>query len=156
MQTGVAMSVVAGAAQALAAETQETSADAQKVAPKSQSGLGPRLTLHAIDTFHGTPGAGMKCTLSILEGDTYKPMKSFVTAGNGRTDEPVLDEAELKAGRYELELDLKAYFDAKGVLLPENPFLTQVPVRFVIRDITQRHHLPILFTPWGYSYYRGS
>jgi len=31
-----------------------------------------------------------------------------------------------------------------------------VPVRFVIQDATQRYHLPILFTPWGYSYYRGS
>ena len=155
IQTGIAVSVMAGSAQALA-QTQSKLTDAQKVAPKSQSGLGPRLTMHAIDTFHGTPGAGMKCSLSVLQGDKYKLLKSFVTAANGRTDDPILSEAELEEGRYELELDLQAYFEGKGVALPEQPFLTQVPVRFVVRDITQRHHLPILFTPWGYSYYRGS
>jgi 5-hydroxyisourate hydrolase len=155
IQTGVVASVVASSAQVLA-QTQPKATDAQKVAPKSQSGLSPRLTMHAIDTFHGTPGGGMKCKLSVREGDQYKVVKSFTTAPNGRTDDPVLSETELKAGQYELELDLQSYFDDKGVKLPDQPFLTQVPIRFVVRDVTQRHHLPILFTPWGYSYYRGS
>src|ERR687883_259422 len=53
-------------------------------APVSQSGLSPRLTMHAIDTFHGTPGAGMRCDLSVLEGDKYRPIKSITTAENGR------------------------------------------------------------------------
>jgi 5-hydroxyisourate hydrolase len=43
------------------AQSSPTQPGALSTAPTSQSGLSPRLTMHAIDTFHGTPGAGMKC-----------------------------------------------------------------------------------------------
>src|SRR4026208_1372944 len=59
-------------------------------APTSQSGLSPRLTMHAIDTFHGTPGAGMRCDLSVLDGDKYRHVKTVTTAENGRTAEALL------------------------------------------------------------------
>ena len=126
------------------------------VAPSSQAGLGPRLTLHAIDNFHGTPGAGMVCDLSIRDGDAYRPIKTVTTSPTGRPAEPLLVDDALKAGRYELLLHVEAYFQALGVKLPSPNFLGLVPVRFVIRDVTQRYHLPVLFSPWGYSYYRGS
>lgn len=126
------------------------------VAPTSQAGLGPRLTMHAIDNFHGTPGAGMVCDLSIREGDAYTPIKTVTTAQNGRTAEPLLTDAALKVGHYELLMHFEAYFARIGVALPSPNFLSLVPVRFVIRDASQRYHLPVLFTPWGYSYYRGS
>jgi 5-hydroxyisourate hydrolase len=119
-------------------------------------GLSPRLTMHAIDNFHGTPGAGMVCDLSIREGDTYRLIKTVTTAPTGRTAEPLLVDDAFKAGRYELLMHFEAYFRALDVKLPTPNFLGLVPVRFVIRDVGQRHHLPILFSPWGYSYYRGS
>jgi 5-hydroxyisourate hydrolase len=125
-------------------------------APKSQAGLGPRLTLHAIDNFHGTPGAGMVCELAIRDGDTYRTLKTVTTAANGRPAEPLLVDEALKVGQYELLLHFEAYFARFGVALPQPNFLSLVPVRFVIRDAGQRYHLPVLFTPWGYSYYRGS
>jgi 5-hydroxyisourate hydrolase len=125
-------------------------------APVSQSGLSPRLTMHAIDTFHGTPGAGMRCDLSVLEGEKYRLIKTVTTAENGRTPDPLLGDDALKAGRYELLLYFEEYFRKRNVQLPTPNFLKTVPVRFVIHDITQRYHLPVLFTPWGYSYYRGS
>jgi 5-hydroxyisourate hydrolase len=31
-----------------------------------------------------------------------------------------------------------------------------VPIRFSVYDASQRYHVPILFNPWSYSYYRGS
>lgn len=125
-------------------------------APVSQAGLSPRLTLHAIDNFHGTPGAGMTCDLSVLDGDRYRPLKTIKTAPNGRSPEPLLVDDAFKAGRYELVLHVEAYFAALGVTLPSPNFLSLVPIRFQIRDAGQRVHLPVLFTPWGYSYYRGS
>jgi 5-hydroxyisourate hydrolase len=125
-------------------------------APVSQMGLSPRLTMHAIDTFHGTPGAGMRCQLSVLEGDRYREIKTVTTAETGRTAEPLLAEDALKAGRYELLLYFEEYFQKRNVKLPTPNFLGVVPVRFVIKDIKQRYHLPVLFSPWGYSYYRGS
>ena len=126
------------------------------VAPVSQTGLSPRLTMHAIDTFHGLPGAGMTCDLAVLDGDRYRPLKTVVTAQNGRTDEPLLVDDALKAGRYELVLHVEDYFRARGAQLPTPNFLKTVPIRFVIADLGQRYHLPVLFSPWGYSYYRGS
>jgi 5-hydroxyisourate hydrolase len=124
--------------------------------PVLQMGLSPRLTMHAIDTFHGTPGAGMKCQLSILESGQYRQIKSVTTTENGRTAEPLLAKAALKPGRYELLLYFEEYFQKRNVKLPAPNFLGVVPVRFVIKDVTQRYHLPVLFSPWGYSYYRGS
>ncbi|SFL41450.1 hydroxyisourate hydrolase [Methylobacterium pseudosasicola] len=126
------------------------------VAPTSQAGLGPRLTLHAIDNAHGTPGAGLVCDLSIRDGDVYRPIKTVTTQANGRPAEPLLVDDALKPGRYELLLHVEAYFAALGVTLPSPNFLGLVPIRFQIRDARQRYHLPVLFTPWGYSYYRGS
>jgi 5-hydroxyisourate hydrolase len=138
------------------AQTSPQQPGALTTAPVSQSGLSPRLTLHAIDTFHGTPGAGMKIDLSVLDGDRYRTIKSVTTAASGRTDEPLLSDAALVAGRYELLLHLEEYFQKWDVSLPKPNFLRTVPVRFVIRDTKQRYHVPILFSPWGYSYYRGS
>lgn len=143
------------AAPALArAQSQQTGA--LTVAPVSQTGLSPRLTMHAIDTYHGLPGAGMRCDLAVLDGDRYRPLKTVVTAETGRTAEPLLVDEALKAGRYELLLHVEDYFRARNAQLPTPNFLKTVPLRFVIADLGQRYHLPVLFSPWGYSYYRGS
>jgi len=151
VRAGVISGAVAVSPFALA-QTSPPQPGALTTAPTSQSGLSPRLTMHAIDTFHGTPGAGMRCDLSVLEGDTYRPIKSITTAENGRTAEPLLADEALKAGRYELLLYFEEYFQKWKAQLPTPNFLKTVPVRFVIQDTKQRYHLPILFTPWGYSY----
>ena len=154
MQVGIVGGAAAASPFALAQTRPQPGA--LTTAPTSQSGLSPRLTMHAIDTFHGTPGAGMRCDLSVLEGDTYRPISSIVTGENGRTAEPLLVDESLKAGRYELLLHFEEYFRKRNTQLPSPNFLKTVPVRFAIADTKQRYHLPILFTPWGYSYYRGS
>lgn len=138
------------------AEAQTQQPGALTVAPASQAGLSPRLTMHAIDTYHGLPGAGMRCDLAILDGDRYRPLKTVTTAETGRTAEPLLVDDALKAGRYELLLHVEDYFRARSAQLPTPNFLKTVPIRFVIADLGQRYHLPVLFSPWGYSYYRGS
>ncbi|CAH1651247.1 Hydroxyisourate hydrolase [Hyphomicrobiales bacterium] len=138
------------------AQAQTQQPGALTVAPVSQTGLSPRLTMHAIDTYHGLPGAGMRCDLAILDGDRYRPLKTVTTAETGRTAEPLLVDDALKAGRYELLLHLEDYFRARNAQLPTPNFLKTVPIRFVIADLGQRYHLPVLFSPWGYSYYRGS
>ncbi|MET1081941.1 MAG: hydroxyisourate hydrolase [Burkholderiales bacterium] len=116
----------------------------------------PRLTLHAIDTFHGSPGAGMRIDLSRLEGGRYQLVKSFETNKGGRTDDPVLVGDALKEGRYELLLYVDEYFAKRGTQLPNPPFLGKVPIRFAVYDAKQKYHVPVLFSPWSYSYYRGS
>ena len=53
-------------------------------------------------------------------------------------------------------MDVGEYFARLGAQLPKPAFLSKVPLRIVIHDAAQRVHLPVLFSPWGYSFYRGS
>jgi 5-hydroxyisourate hydrolase len=159
--TGLSAAAAASAGPARAEGTPAASGAPAKpgtmtTAPVSQAGLSPRLTLHAIDNFHGTPSAGMVCDLAMHDGDGYNLIKTVTTAPSGRTAEPLLVDDAFKAGRYELVMHFGEYFAKFGVKLPSPNFLSLVPIRFRIRDAGQRYHLPVLFTPWGYSYYRGS
>jgi 5-hydroxyisourate hydrolase len=117
-----------------------------------------RLTLHAIDTFFGVTGAWLQIDLNIHDGDSdqYRLVKTVHTVAGGRTAAPVLIGEEFKTGRYELVLHLDDYFSQRGAQLPSPNFLGKVPLRFAIYDANQNFHVPVLFSPWGYSYYRGS
>ena len=142
--------IAAGGAQA------QNAPAALATAPASQRGLSPRLTMHAIDIFHGSPGAAMKAQLSLHDGDGWRMLRRFETNAGGRTDEPLLIGDGYRAGRYELLLHLDDYFVGRRAKLPSPNFLTQVPLRFLVSNAAERIHLAILFTPWSYSYYRGS
>ena len=131
-------------------------AQAQTPPAAAPAPTGPRLTMHAIDTFHGRPGAGMVTDLSIWKGDAFEKIKTVVSTPNGRPAEPLLAGDALLAGRYELLLHFDDYFEKLGVKLPDMPFLTKAIVRFQIVDNKQAYHVPVLFSPWAYSYYRGS
>ena len=62
----------------------------------------------------------------------------------------------MPGGRYRLLFGVGAYFKARGVALPEPPFLDRVPVDFGLPDGADHHHVPLLASPWAYSTYRGS
>ena len=62
----------------------------------------------------------------------------------------------IEPGRYEVAMHVGEYFERLGASLPRPAFLSTVPLRIVIHDASRRVHLPVLFSPWGYSFYRGS
>ena len=45
---------------------------------------------------------------------------------------------------------------ARGVALPEPPFLDVVTLDFGVADPDQHYHVPLLVSPWSYATYRGS
>ena len=139
-----------------AAEAPATASKGLAAAPSSMAGASPRLTLHAIDTYHGATGAGLKVDLSRFEGERWQAIKSVQAVAGGRPADPLLLGDEYRQGRYEVLLHLDDYFERMGTKLPNPPFLSKVPLRFVIQDAAQRVHLAALFSPWSYSYYRGS
>jgi 5-hydroxyisourate hydrolase len=145
-----------GAALAPCAATGADAPAALTSAPTSQAGVAPRLTFHAVDVYHGATGAGLELELSRFDGERWQRLKTVHTNAGGRTDEPLLAGDAYRAGRYEVLMHVDAYFARLGVRLPRPSFLSAVPLRFVIHDPGQRVHLPVLFSPWGYSYYRGS
>ena len=114
-----------------------------------------KLTTHVLDTYHGVPAADVAIELTRLEG-AREPLVRTRTDANGRSPQPLLDGAALKAGRYELSFDLGAYFRGKGVELPDPPFLSKVVIHIGIADAGQHYHVPLLASPWSYSTYRGS
>lgn len=117
---------------------------------------GPQLTLHAIDTYFGQTKAGLRIDLSRLDGGSYKKLLSVRTVARGRTKHPLLIGSAMLPGKYELLMHLDDYFAKERANLPKPPFLGKVPIRFGVAHAHQRYHVPILFSPWSYSYYRGS
>ncbi|MBX7158236.1 MAG: hydroxyisourate hydrolase [Verrucomicrobiae bacterium] len=119
--------------------------------------MAAKLSTHVLDTVHGKPAAGVRIELWQYQGDQRKLLKTVQTNQDGRTDAPLLNENEMKVGRYELVFDVAGYFSTKAsTLLVQPPFLDQVPIRFNISDASASYHVPLLASPWAYSTYRGS
>lgn len=115
------------------------------------------LSTHVLDTMHGTPAAGMAVELFATAGGEAKLVKRFALNADGRNpDGPLYDNASLKKGTYRLVFDVAAYFRARGVTLPDPPFLDRVALDFGIAHTDQHYHVPLLVSPWSYSTYRGS
>lgn len=142
---------------ALAADAPSTSPSPNQTSgPVQQDGLSPRLTMHGLDTWHGTPAAGMRVDLFVIENDRPKLLQTISLAPSGRSEPPLLVGDTYRAGTYELLLHVDGYFAARKANLPQPMFLSKIPLRFRITDVSQRIHLPVLFGPWSYNYYRGS
>jgi 5-hydroxyisourate hydrolase len=115
-----------------------------------------RLTTHVLDTMNGCPAAGMRVRLYSLAGGRATLLKELTLNHDGRADAPLLEGDAFRAGAYRLLFDLAPYFRARGVTLPEPPFLDAVPLDFGLADMSGHYHVPLLASPWAYSTYRGS
>ncbi len=114
-----------------------------------------RLTTHVLDTANGVPAAGMSVSLYRL-GATRSLIATVRTDGDGRAPAPLLAGAAFEIGRYELIFQAGAYFAARGIALPDPPFLDDVVVRFAVAEPDRHYHVPLLVSPFGYTTYRGS
>jgi 5-hydroxyisourate hydrolase len=112
---------------------------------------GLKLTTHVLDTVRGRPAEGMKIELWFLETNHRLLVCSVKTNGQGRTDAPLLDDGDFRAGQYELVFFVGDYF---GDFSPGR-FLDEVPVR-VNLTAGESYHVPLLCSPWSYTTYRGS
>jgi 5-hydroxyisourate hydrolase len=116
------------------------------------------ITTNVLDNLSGRPGAGMRIDFSVLEGGTWKLVKTLTTNADGRTDQPVLAAADAKVGEYELAFHIGDFYAPQaGKLPPDAQFVDPVtPVRFSLFDAKQHYHVPMLCTPWSCATYRGS
>ena len=116
-----------------------------------------KLTTHVLDYRDGLPARGLSIVLFRIESNGHHvAIKTAVTNVDGRTDSPLLGPDEIKVGTYELVFEVGDYYERADVSLPEPPFLDEVPVRFGIADASAGYHVPLLFSPWSYTTYRGS
>ncbi|WER46059.1 hydroxyisourate hydrolase [Cupriavidus sp. WKF15] len=149
-------SLTLGGGALLAGSALAETAPNQTTGPVQQGGLSPRLTMHALDTWHGTPAAGMRVDMYRIDNGQPRHMQTVTLAANGRSEPPLLIGDTYRTGTYELLLHADEYFAARKANLPQPLFLSKIPVRFRVTDASQRIHLPVLFGPWSYNYYRGS
>jgi len=140
IQAGLAIGALAAAGTA--------TAQAQKLPPK--------LSTHALDTYTGKQAAGIRIDLYAVEGDNRKLLKSVRANDEGRVTENLLNESDLKVGRYEIVFHVAEYYKRMGIQQTAPEFLDVVPIRIAIYDATSRYHVPLYFSPWGFMTYRGS
>ena len=113
------------------------------------------LSTHVLDTARGSPAAGMKIDLYRIALDAREHLHTAETNADGRTDQPILPEAEFRAGVYELVFHAGPYLTATGVPEEHPRFLDAIPIRFGMSE-EAHYHVPLLLSPFGYSTYRGS
>jgi 5-hydroxyisourate hydrolase len=114
------------------------------------------LTTHVLDTATGRPAAGMRIDLFHCDGAHRTPVEATTTNEDGRCDAPLLAGERMVAGTYELVYHVGDYLRARTETGAEPPFLDHVPIRFGIADVAAHYHVPLLFSPFGYTTYRGS
>jgi 5-hydroxyisourate hydrolase len=112
-----------------------------------------KLSTHVLDTTHGRPASGLTIKLYKKIEDKFKLIKSVKTNNDGRCEEPLLEDSNLKKGGFELVFEVENYFSHYGI---QAKFLKDVVIRFYIEDENENYHIPLLISPYAYSTYRGS
>ena len=115
------------------------------------------LTTHILDLTHGKPAADVAVVLYACdENGSSEKIAETRTNSDGRAPAPLLDENNLKVGRYRIDFHIGGYFRALGVEVAEPAFLDVVSIAFGVADAFAHYHVPLLVSPYGYSTYRGS
>src|SRR5438046_3929649 len=110
-----------------------------------------KLSTHVLDTAHGAPAQGVQIELWFLGGDKPQLIKKALTNSDGRTDQPLLSQHEMKVGPYELIFFVGDYFAQKMAPAGTVRFLDRVPVRFGIADAGASYHVPLVISPLAYT-----
>jgi 5-hydroxyisourate hydrolase len=109
-----------------------------------------------LDVASGKPAQGVRIDFSVLEGGTYRLIRTVHTNADGRNVEPLLTAEAMKVGQYQLVFYIAEYFTKQGTVLPNPPFIEKAVIQFGISDASSHYHVPLLASPWSYTTYRGS
>lgn len=106
------------------------------------------ITTHVLDTAAGQPAAEVPVELEYQES----PALPWVFLNRGQTDvhgriqNLLAPDHALRPGLYRLRFDTST----------QSPFFPEVMVQFVVSDLQEHYHIPLLLTRFGYTTYRGS
>lgn len=113
------------------------------------------ISVHAVDVASGRVARGLLVQIDRIEEDGARRRIAEGRIGpNGTLPHPVAEGEGVGEGIHEVLLHVGAFFAEASD--PPPPFLEIVPFRFRVFDPAQHYHLPIKFTPWGFSLYRGA
>jgi 5-hydroxyisourate hydrolase len=115
------------------------------------------LTTHVLDTGLGQPAKGVMIDIFRINDEVREYIKTVHTNADGRVDGgPILEGENFRKGTYEMVFHAGPYLRFHGHKLSDPLFLDIVPIRFGIADTDAHYHVPLLFSAFGYSTYRGS
>ena len=110
------------------------------------------ISTHVLDTAKGSPARGVHVTLERAIGDAWEVVGDGETDIDGRVRTLVPPDVALTPNSYRLRFDTHGYARKNHV----ECFFPEVTIVFDVRDSSQNYHVPLLYSPYGYSTYRGS
>jgi 5-hydroxyisourate hydrolase-like protein (transthyretin family) len=113
-----------------------------------------RLTIQVCDTFTGDGANGTRVDFSMRVDGGYTLISSFTVGKDGRAP-PLLEGETLQRGAYQIEVHVGGYYAARGQKPTNGTALDKLPIRFAIFDSARNYHIPVLFSPYGYTTYLG-
>ncbi|XXG77937.1 hypothetical protein AAC387_Pa08g1986 [Persea americana] len=122
----------------------------------------PPITTHVLDVSRGSPGAGIEVQLEMWKGTQHRPsfreggsgewvlQGSSVTDSDGRSSALMGIVDDVAPGFYRISFNTGKYSPAG--------FFPYVSIVFEIKESqkSQHFHVPLLFSPFSFSTYRGS
>ena len=107
------------------------------------------ITTHILDTAKGVPASDVSVKLVRLE------KQGAVSVAQGKTNEDgrIMDwfsRESFSEGHYQITFDTRSYLEDGKCFFPE------VTIDFIVDNLSQHYHVPLLLSPFGYSTYRGS
>ncbi|QDZ25621.1 hydroxyisourate hydrolase [Chloropicon primus] len=131
----------------------------QKQEEQGGANLRSPVTSHVLDIANGRPAMNVPIKLERLmpcSKDAWDLVGKDVTNGDGRSGQLLQPSATVASGIYKISFDTRHYETAEcgGKL----GFYPNASIVFEIgADQTRQHfHVPLLYSPFGYSTYRGS
>jgi 5-hydroxyisourate hydrolase len=113
------------------------------------------ISVHAVDVARGRVAQSMRVRIErIGQAGERVTIADGRIGADGMLDHPVARGEAVTAGEYEVLLHVGDFFADTGLAAPR--FLDVVPFRFRVLDVAEHCHLPIKFTPFGFSLYRGA
>lgn len=106
------------------------------------------ISTHILDTNLGKPAAHVE--VKLFHAETHELIATATTNPDGRVSD--FGIKEFAEGAYQLEFEIAPYFSSLKV----KTFFPRVCIQFLIEDINQHYHIPLLISPFAYSTYRGS
>ena len=117
---------------------------------KERDEMAGGISIHAVDVASGRPAQGLRVEIWRIE-----PRRTCVAEGrlepNGVLDHPVSQGVGNRGRRIRGAVSYRRIFRRAATA-----FSPSAPFRFRIAEVDQHFHLPLKFTRWGYSLFRGA
>lgn len=107
------------------------------------------ISIHAVDVASGRPATGLRVEIWRIEPER-RPLADGRLGTTGVLVDPIVQGAGVEPGIYEVLFHVGEFF------AENDGFLTVAPFRFSITNVEEHFHLPLKFTRWGYSLFRGT